>query len=100
MNTLGLKVSSDPVTKKENQSQISEAFRTTENPTAIKNSGLEFIQNLKNTGGSMSQQPNYDDPLPSDRPLHDDPERLPPDEKPLDPDVPDTNDPETPLKPF
>ncbi|MCL5497704.1 hypothetical protein M5Y49_03260 [Escherichia coli] len=48
----------------------------------------------------MSQQPNYDDPLPSDRPLHDDPERLPPDEKPLDPNVPDINDPEKPLKSF
>lgn len=89
-----------PVTKKENQSQISEACRTTGNLTAIKNSGLEFMQNLINAGGSMSQQPNYDDPLPSDRPLHDDPERLPPDEKPLDPNVPDINDPEKPLKSF
>ncbi|TCW50770.1 hypothetical protein EDC53_102337 [Phytobacter diazotrophicus] len=97
MNTLGLKVSSDKERESESDKR---SLSNNRKPNRHKNSGLEFIQNLKNTGGSMSQQPNYDEPLPSDRPLHDDPERLPPDEKPLDPDVPDTNVPETPLKPF
>lgn len=48
----------------------------------------------------MSQQSNYDDPLPSDKPVPDDPEWLPPNEDPLEPDLPDINDPDKPLKPF
>jgi len=42
----------------------------------------------------MSQQPDFDDPIPTDRPEPGDPEWLPPGDEPLDPDVPDINDPE------
>lgn len=48
----------------------------------------------------MSQQPDFDEPLPSNKPVPDDPEWLPPDEKPLAPDFPDINAPEKSLKPF
>ena len=42
----------------------------------------------------MSQRPD-DDPSPLDRPITDDPERLPPDEiDPLDPAIPDIDDPD------
>ncbi|WP_312585422.1 hypothetical protein [Atlantibacter sp.] len=42
----------------------------------------------------MSQQPDVD-PIPSDRPITDDPERLPPEDiDPLDPDLPDIEDPD------
>lgn len=66
----------------------------------------------------MSQRPD-DDPSPLDRPITDDPERLPPDEidsldpaipdiddpdrlpaEDIDPDLPDIDDPDQPVRPL
>lgn len=46
----------------------------------------------------MSQHPDYDKPVPSDTPVPSDPDRLPPDGEPLSPDIPDSDNPDRPVK--